>query len=56
MYITWSDIDQSIFSDPKEKTKIHLALERDGEIISNSLDAKGIEDLSSYYLGPHFLC
>ena len=42
--------DQSIFSDPEEKTKIHLALERDGEIIANSLDAKGIEDLSSYYL------
>ena len=39
-----------IFSDPKEKTKIHLALERDGEIISNSQDAEGIEDLSSYYL------
>ena len=45
-----SDIDQSIFSDTKEKTKIHLALERDGEIIANSLDAKGMEDLSSYYL------
>ena len=27
-----------------------MALERDGEIISNSLDAEGIEDLSSYYL------
>ena len=27
-----------------------MALERDGEIIANSLDAKGIEDLSSYYL------
>ena len=25
-------------------------MERDGEIIANSLDAKGIEDLSSYYL------
>ena len=25
-------------------------MERDGEIIANSLDAKGMEDLSSYYL------
>ena len=39
-----------MISDPEQKTKLWLALERSGKIIATSKDSEGIEDLSSYYV------
>ena len=39
-----------MISDPEQKTKLWLALERSGQIIATSKDSEGIEDLSSYYV------
>ena len=39
-----------MISDPEQKTKLWLALERRGKIIATSKDLEGVEDLSSYYV------